>query len=80
MKEGSGKGYLFLFYVVLRRKTQSTSSVSVELWLHSDTHILIPSFWTERMLRGLVWGPSAILVKDRGFFNTVSGYGAQRGC
>jgi len=36
--------------VVLRRKPLSTFRVSVRLWLYSDTHIWVPSFWNLRIL------------------------------
>jgi hypothetical protein len=36
--------------VVLRRKSQSTFCVNVRPGLHSDIHIWVPSFWTQRIL------------------------------
>jgi hypothetical protein len=58
-------------------KPLPTFSVSVKLWLHSDLYeyIWVLPFWTQRILRVSVWGPSGMLVKEQGSLELVSDYG-----
>ena len=39
--------------------------VRVRSWLHSDTHIYAPSFWTLRILGNYIQGPSGNLLKEQ---------------
>ena len=58
-------------------KLQSTFSVSVKLWPHSDMYIWAPFSWNQRTLRVYVCGPFGTLAKVQGTPELVSDYGAQ---
>ena len=42
---------------------------------HSDVHIWVPSFWTQRILGNKIQGPSGTLLKEQGSFNLVRNMG-----
>lgn len=48
-----------------RKKRQSTSCVSVKLWLHSGMHIWVPLSWTQKMLSVKSVGHLELQKKDR---------------
>jgi hypothetical protein len=47
--------------------------VNVRLWPHLDTCIWGPSYWSRRLLRVSVWGPSGTLVRPWGSLETDLG-------
>ena len=47
----------------------------VRPWPHSDIHIWVPSFWTQRTLGYWVWGPFGTSLKEQGSYSLVQNMG-----
>jgi len=50
----------------IEEETSVHFCVRVSCWLHSDAHILAPSFWTLRALAKKLWGPFENFARGTG--------------